>query len=137
MCLAGWSLALVMAGLIMAVDHWIALVLLGVIGGRMVRNGLGDSGGQSETETRTGLATVVTAIGTSIDSAAVGVAIALAGGPAWSAALIGVTSFVLSTVGFLIGPRLGARFGGYAEIAGGLILMGLGVSIFLSHTLAG
>lgn len=140
MCLAGWTLALVMASLIIAVDHWIALVLLGVIGGRMVLNGWREDGedeADGAAARRSVLSTVITAIGTSIDSAAVGVAIALAGGPVWSALLIGVTSFALSTLGYLIGPRLGVRFGGYAEIAGGLVLIGLGVSIFVSHTLAG
>ena len=140
MCLAGWTLALVMASLIIAVDHWIALVLLGVIGGRMVLNGWREDGedeADGAAARRSVLSTVITAIGTSIDSAAVGVAIALAGGPVWSALLIGVTSFALSTLGYLIGPRLGVRFGGYAEIVGGFVLIGLGVSIFVSHTLAG
>ena len=139
LCLAGWLLAHSMAGLITAVDHWVALFLLSVIGGRMVWNGWrGEDDDEDEAQPRsqTRIGTVVTAIGTSIDSAAVGVALAFALAPFWIAGVIGLTSFALSTLGYLIGPRVGERLGGYAEIAGGLVLIGLGISIFTSHMTA-
>lgn len=139
MCLAGWSLARIAAGWITAVDHWVALILLVVIGAGMIRNGLaGEDGGEAVPAGRRGaLGTLVTALGTSIDSAAVGIALALAGAPAWSALAIGGTSFALSSLGYRIGPKLAERFGRRAEIAGGAVLIGIGVSIFVSHVTGG
>lgn len=138
MCLLGWSLALVTADLIMAVDHWIALVLLVTIGGLMIRNGLAAGGDDKAVGASTGLvATLVTALGTSIDAAAVGIALALAGAPVWAALIIGLTSFAMASLGYRIGPRVAARLGGGAEIAGGVVLMAIGISIFVSHVMAG
>ncbi|MFH1602926.1 MAG: manganese efflux pump, partial [Pseudomonadota bacterium] len=86
---------------------------------------------------RTALGTVLTAVGTSIDAAAVGVAMALAGTSAWLALGIGLTSFMMSAFGYLIGPAFGVRFGQRAEIGGGLVLILIGLSIFYSHMTGG
>ena len=138
MCLLGWSLALVMADFIMAVDHWIALVLLVTIGGLMIRNGLAAGGDDEAVAASPGLAaTLVTALGTSIDAAAVGIALALAGAPVWSALVIGLTSFAMAGLGYRIGPRVAERLGGGAEVAGGIVLIAIGVSIFISHVAGG
>jgi manganese efflux pump family protein len=138
MCLLGWSLALVMADLIIAVDHWIALVLLVTIGGLMIRNGLAAGGDDEAVAASTGLAaTLVTALGTSIDAAAVGIALALAGAPVWSALVIGLTSFAMAGLGYRIGPRVAERLGGGAEVVGGIVLIAIGVSIFISHVAGG
>ncbi|MEA1943720.1 MAG: manganese efflux pump MntP family protein [Pseudomonadota bacterium] len=138
MCLAGWALARVAAHWITAVDHWIALVLLAAIGGLMIRNGLGDGDDEvADGGPRGLLGTVVTALGTSIDAAAVGIALALAGGPAWSALAIGLTSFVMASLGYRIGPKVAERLGGMAEVAGGAVLILIGLSIFVSHVAAG
>jgi len=137
MCLAGWSLARVAEHWITAVDHWIALVLLAGIGGLMIRNGL-DGADDAEGAAPRGIAgTVLTALGTSIDAAAVGIALALSGGPAWSALAIGLTSFTMASLGYRIGPKVAERLGGVAEIAGGAVLILIGLSIFVSHVTAG
>ena len=62
---------------------------------------------------------------------------ALAGTSAWLALAIGLTSFLISALGFSIGPALGVRFGQRAEIGGGLVLVAIGVSIFYSHMTGG
>jgi manganese efflux pump family protein len=136
MCLIGWSFAFALSGALEAVDHWIALILLGVIGGRMIQEGLGAPDPEAEPARRTWLGTVITAIGTSIDSAAVGIALALAHSPIWVALVIGLTSFAMSSLGYYAGPWLGARMGKRAEVAGGVILIAIGVSIFVSHMTA-
>jgi putative Mn2+ efflux pump MntP len=136
MCLIGWSFAIALADIVTAVDHWIALILLSVIGGRMIREGLSPPDEARPAKRHTVLGTVLTAIGTSIDSAAVGIALALAGGSAWAALAIGMTSFAMSSAGYYAGPHLGARLGRHAEIAGGAILIAIGVSIFISHMTA-
>ncbi len=139
MCLAGWSLAQVAESWITALDHWIALVLLGVIGGMMIRNGFsgGDDDAEAAPARATLIGTVVTALGTSIDAAAVGVALAVSGGPVWTALMVGLSSFLIASLGYRIGPRVGEKLGGWAEIAGGTTLILIGVSIFVSHVTAG
>ncbi len=139
MCLAGWLLAASLATYVVALDHWIALVLLAGIGGKMIREGMsgeevediGDAPRPSSV-----LIWILTAIGTSVDSAAVGIAFALSGVSILLAApIIAVVSMAASFSGYLLGPALGERFGRRAEIAGGLVLIAIGVTIFLSHIL--
>jgi len=142
MFLLGWGLAHSVAAYAQAFDHWIALVLLAAIGCLMVREGLQDEPDEANTDgrpaqRRTALGTMLTAIGTSIDAAAVGVAMALAGTSVWLALAIGVTSFVMSALGYFIGPALGVRFGQRAEIGGGIVLIIIGLSIFYSHMTGG
>lgn len=136
MVLMGWLLGSSFSGLITGVDHWIALLLLGAVGGHMIYEGV--SGGESEAAASAvnhgGLKTVIAAIGTSIDGAAIGVTFAFISVHIWTAvAIIGVVSFCISTAGLLIGPKVGALLGRRAEILGGLVLLGIGVSIFYSH----
>ncbi|MEQ8432744.1 MAG: manganese efflux pump MntP family protein [Oceanicaulis sp.] len=146
MCLAGWLLAFTFAGFVTALDHWIALVLLSVIGGKMILDSLqaedaGDKAGEdlhaagaaSARRPQTLVPTLITAMGTSIDSAAVGIALSLSGVSVIIALVVGLVSAAISTIGFLIGPLVGAALGKRAELLGGLILVGIGVSIWLSH----
>ena len=142
MFLIGWWLAYSVAAYAEAFDHWIALVLLAAIGTLMIREGLRAEPDEVSADSalprrNTALGTIVTAIATSIDAAAVGVAMALAGTSAWLALAIGLTSFLISALGFSIGPALGVRFGQRAEIGGGLVLVAIGVSIFYSHMTGG
>ena len=142
MFLIGWWLAYSVATYAEAFDHWIALVLLAAIGTLMIREGLRAEPDEVSADSalprrNTALGTIVTAIATSIDAAAVGVAMALAGTSAWLALAIGLTSFLISALGFSIGPALGVRFGQRAEIGGGLVLVAIGVSIFYSHMTGG
>ncbi len=132
--LIGWSLGLVAAGLVDRIDHWIAFGLLVVVGGRMIWEAAKPRD-EAEAPRRAGRwALVATAIGTSIDAAAVGVGLAFIGADIWViAASIGCTTFVLTTIGMLIGKAVGLRFGKAAELIGGLALIGLGVGILLEH----
>ncbi|SHF68627.1 Putative Mn2+ efflux pump MntP [Modicisalibacter ilicicola DSM 19980] len=135
MVLLGWLLGAGFAGLIADIDHWIALVLLGAVGGHMIHEGLGDGDEDvCEEAGKGGLKTLLAALGTSIDGAAIGVTLAFMSVHIWSAvAIVGVVSFCISTLGVLIGPRIGALLGRRAEILGGLVLITIGVTIFYSH----
>jgi putative Mn2+ efflux pump MntP len=143
MCLAGWLLAFTFAGFVTALDHWIALVLLSVIGGKMILDSFeaedaGEDAGDATGATgarrpQTPITTLITAVGTSIDSAAVGIALSLSGVSVVIALVVGLVSAAISTIGFLIGPMVGAALGKRAELLGGLILVGIGLSIWLSH----
>lgn len=135
MPLIGWLLGVRFQGLIVSVDHWIAFVLLGLIGFNMVRE---SRGGEAEEldgsfSPRTMLPL---AVATSIDALAVGVTFAFLQVDILPAVLlIGATTFLLSAAGVKVGSAFGVRFKSRAELAGGLILMGMGVKILLEHTL--
>jgi putative Mn2+ efflux pump MntP len=137
MCLLGWMGGSLFAGFIAQFDHWVALILLGIIGARMVNEGLQHGSDDASVGRMTLIGTFVTAIGTSVDSATVGVALALAGTSAYAAIAIGGASFLVSTAGFMIGPMLGSRFGQRAEIAGGTVLILIGIFVFYEHTVLG
>ncbi len=134
--LIGWGLGLLAAGLVEQIDHWIAFVLLAAVGGKMIWEACKPLDPDLETTpVRSGpWALIATAIGTSIDAAAVGVGLAFLGANIWIIALsIGLTTFVLTTAGMLIGRAVGARFGKRAELIGGLALIALGTTILLEH----
>ena len=134
--LIGWGLGIIAAGLVEKVDHWIAFTLLLIVGGKMIWEGVQTRGAdEDEAPRRSGpWALVATAVGTSIDAAAVGVGLAFIGANIWViAASIGFTTFILTTIGMLIGKAVGTRFGKTAEIIGGIALIGLGSAILLEH----
>jgi putative Mn2+ efflux pump MntP len=124
-------------GEIESVDHWIAFVLLSVIGGRMILAALSpvEAGGETRPAGRASPAVMaLTALGTSIDSAVVGITLALVGVDPWLAVpLVGLASFSMSLTGVLLGRRLGAALGKWAEIAGGLVLIAIGTKILVDH----
>lgn len=117
-------------------DHWIAFALLAFIGGKMVIEAIREKDGGPEEKTdalSTGELTVL-AIATSIDALAVGITFAfLKVNILPSVLLIGVTTFALSLGGVLLGNRFGAKYKTKAEIAGGVILVLIGLKILLEH----
>ncbi len=135
MPLLGWALGSSVSRYIEAVDHWIAFGLLAFIGGRMIWGSLkrGCGGEEAPPDLSAGRLCVL-AVATSIDALAVGVSMAFMRVDILSsAALIGVVAFVLSVVGGLVGRRLGCLFQRRAELAGGLVLVGIGVKILAEH----
>lgn len=136
MPLAGWLLGVRFQGMIVSVDHWIAFFLLGLIGFNMARESR--AGGMVETSRSFApRAMLPLAVATSVDALAVGITFAfLQADILTAAALIGSTTFVMSAVGVKAGAVFGGRFKDKAELAGGLVLMGMGVKILLEHTLA-
>lgn len=116
-------------------DHWIAFVLLMLIGGNMIREAYGDDE-ECATADFGWRTMLLLAIATSIDALAVGVSFAFLGVTLLtSVVVIGLTTLSLSMVGLRIGRLFGARFQCGAEVLGGLILMALGVKILIEHTL--
>ena len=119
---------------ISAFDHWIAFVLLAFIGGNMVRESL--SGDEECHDDSFGLRTMfLLAVATSIDALAVGVTFALLPDVHILSAvsLIGVTTFLLSAMGLKVGNVFGLRYKARAELAGGVILILMGLKILLEH----
>ena len=146
----GFALGAGFRGMIESVDHWVAFGLLSVIGGKMIRDGLfggEESDPDPDPDPQPTAAPgarpaagrmVLAAIGTSIDSAVVGITLALVGvSVALAAPLIGLTSFTMSLAGVLLGHRLGPLLGRRAEILGGAALILIGAHILIDHLSAG
>jgi putative Mn2+ efflux pump MntP len=155
MPVAGWFLGATVVSYIEAFDHWMAFILLAGIGAKMIFDGLKAAAhspapdiprpGKSETAAKAGetnpLAGIKTllllAVATSIDALAVGLSLNILGQKIFSAAaLIGLITFTVCLAGFLIGKRAGHVFGKGLRIAGGLVLIGIGVKIVAEHLIA-
>jgi manganese efflux pump family protein len=135
----GWLAGSVASRHVAAVDHWIAFSLLSLIGGKMVYEGLSRNESDDKPARRHGLAALaLTAVGTSIDSFAVGVTLSLLNVSIYlTAAAIGFATFVMVTIGMLCGQMLGAKMGKRAEACGGALLILLGAKILFEHLAAG
>ena len=134
MPLIGYFLGTAFEKYVTAVDHWIAFMLLGSIGGNMRKEAF--SCWDNEADGSFGFKTMlVMAIATSIDALAVGITFALLPDVNIVAAVsfIGVTTFILSVVGVKIGNVFGAKYKSKAELAGGIILIILGIKILIEH----
>lgn len=130
----GWALGIVAASFVQQVDHWIAFSLLSIVGGKMIFDAVRRDDDDDTPPASGALALVATAIGTSLDAAAIGVGLAFIGANIWLiAASIGLTTFVFTTIGMLIGSVVGLRFGKWAEIVGGIVLIGIGTAILIEH----
>ena len=133
----GWRAGRAVHAYIAAWDHWAAFALLALIGGRAIYEALQNQGTDApRTDPTRGLSLVMLSLATSIDALAVGVSLAMIDVDIWQPVLvIGLVTCALTTVGMLLGPRLGAGQGRRIEIAGGLILIGIGLKILLGHLL--
>ena len=138
MPLTGFFLGTLFAQAIEAIDHWVAFLLLGIIGVNMLKEALEKKDDCCCDEHNADLSVktmFVMAVATSIDALAVGISLAMAGGVnIWlSVILIGLTTFTTSTLGVKIGSVFGGAFEKKAQIAGGVILLFLGTKILLEH----
>lgn len=134
MPLLGWAAGRLFSSYITAFDHWVAFVLLGYIGIKMIIDAIR---GEDETTGNTSFRIMLLlAVATSIDALAAGITFAFMSVNIWfSIAVIGSVTFTLSTVGALLGKRAGNALGQRAQIVGGAILILMGVKILLEHML--
>ena len=138
MPLIGYLLGVQFQAKITALDHWIAFALLAFVGGKMLWDAFHDEGEEEDDETSTQRLDLrelfMLAIATSIDALAVGISFSFLQIDIVAAALIiGCTTFVLSLVGVVVGNRFGARFEKPSQIAGGIVLIAIGLKILLEH----
>ena len=137
MPLLGWLLGVRFQAMIASLDHWIAFILLGIIGVNMIRESreCGEESVDSSFAFRTMLPL---AVATSIDALAVGVTFAFLQVDIVPAVLfIGCTTFVISAVGVKVGAVFGARFQHQAELLGGVVLVLMGIKILVEHLMGG
>lgn len=136
MPLAGWLLGRSISVWIAAVDHWVSFGLLALIGGRMIWEALGPERQDQGCAVLTARRLAALAVATSIDALAVGITFAFLQVDILPAVIfIGVTTFALSFAGVRMGSVFGSRYRSRAELAGGLVLIGMGLKILLEHTL--
>lgn len=132
----GWFLGSSLAALIEPIDHWIAFALLVFVGAKMLWDAFHDDGDCKECgpENLDLRELFMLAIATSIDALAVGISLALLNvNIALAALVIGLTTFLLSLVGVVVGHKFGARFNRTATILGGVVLILIGLRILLEH----
>ncbi|MVX81771.1 manganese efflux pump MntP [Enterobacteriaceae bacterium 8376wD9] len=134
--LVGWGLGMLASQFVLEWNHWIAFILLVFLGGRMIVEGVcGDSDEACDAPRRHGFwLLVTTAFATSLDAMAVGVGLAFLQVSIVTTALaIGCATFLMSTLGIMVGRFIGPLLGKRAEILGGIVLIGIGSEILWSH----
>ena len=134
----GWALGSQFMHVIAPIDHWIAFGLLALIGGKMLWESVtqtdADEGDGKDAEKIDLGEYLVLAVATSIDALAVGISFAaLSVDITFSAVLIGITTFVLSVAGVFVGNYFGSRYERPAGIAGGIVLILIGLKVLLEH----
>lgn len=135
----GWLAGSTVAALVQAWDHWLAMALLGYVGGKMLKEAFAhdDDGGKPTRDPTRGWSLVITSVATSIDAFAVGLSFAWLQVSVWyPAAVIGGITALLTLLGMQVGARLGRRFGRAMEVVGGLVLIAIGVRIVVEHLVA-
>jgi len=140
MPILGWWLGTRVAAGLAPVDHWIAFGLLAFIGARMVRNGLAPDGAPRAGDPSRGASLLMLSVATSIDAFVVGLSLAMLQVRIWvPAAVIGVVTALMTWFGHRAGSRLrgalgrGQALGGKLEVAGGVLLILVGLNILVGH----
>lgn len=133
---AGYFLGSVVSEYVKVIDHWIAFALLAFLGGKMIIEGIRNNPECEPRDITRFRVLIAMAVGTSIDAFAVGISLAFLEVGIWSSALvIGGVTFMASMTAIRIGKAAGKRVGPWIEIAGGIILVLIGLKIVIEHTL--
>ena len=135
MPLIGYAAGQTVASRIEVWDHWIAFGILSVIGGKMIYEAFKFKQVENSSKDPTNLTVLLfLSIATSIDALAVGITLSLVTSYIFRAvATIGVVTFIISYIGYVIGKRMGHFFENKIEIIGGIILIAIGLKILISH----
>lgn len=133
MPLVGYLLGIGFQDKVTGVDHWIAFILLGIIGINMIKEALSKEE-EEKNDSVNFKEMIVLAIATSIDALAVGITMAfLEVNIALAITIIGIITFAISVIGVKIGNIFGNKYEKKAELAGGIILILMGIKILLEH----
>ncbi len=136
MPLLGWLAGKGIAAQVQAFDHWVAFGLLCLVGGKMIweSRATHEAPSVSRHDPTRGWSLVTLSVATSLDALAVGFSMAALGVSVWSASIIiGLVAGGMTVVGLGLGQRLGSGCGRWAERVGGLVLVGIGTKILVSH----
>lgn len=134
MPILGWLLAVQLQEFIQSVDHWLAFLLLVIVGGRMIYAGMTSRPEQIRGDPSRGFSLMALSVATSLDALAVGLSLAFLGADIWwPSAAIGLITCGFSLAGVFLGSKLNEKVGNRMEIAGGLILIAIGIQILATH----
>lgn len=135
----GWLAGLTVQSFVAAWSHWIAFGLLFTIGGRMIHEALtAEEGVDRANDPSRGLTMVALSVATSIDALAVGLTLAMLDVVIWVPSLvIGLVASTFTIIGLFLGTRVGQLWGRWVEVAGGALLIGIGLKILFSALWAG
>ena len=141
MPVAGWLAGRGLHTYIEGFDHWVAFGLLAFIGGKMILGACPSNGSRrvssaADGDPTRGVSLVILSVATSIDALAVGLSLSLLGVEIiFPALVIGIVAFLLTAAGMRLGPLAGRIFGKRMEVAGGVILIAIGLNILFGHLL--
>lgn len=129
----GWSIGNYVDSYVRFLDHWIAFILLLIIGVKMIYESLDKENNKQKTNPSKGWSLVLLSVATSIDALVVGFSLALIRIDIWyPSMIIGLTTGAFTLTGIYSGVKLGAKFGKRMEMLGGLIIIAIGLKILLS-----
>jgi putative Mn2+ efflux pump MntP len=137
MPIAGWLVGEQVTAYIFGYDKWLAFALLAYVGGKMLWEGREKKNRPKHRRTTSdptrGLHLLTLSVATSLDAMAVGISMALLGISVWlPSVVIGVVTATMTTIGITFGGRIGSRWGHWADIAGGLVLILMGLRVLVS-----
>jgi len=134
MPILGWFAGRIIVDIISSFDHWVAFGLLLIVGVRMIWESFHDEDEIRDSDITRGWLLLTLGVATSIDALAAGLSFAFLGINIWLASgIIGFITFIITQVGFLLGNKVGQLLGKRAKLAGGLILIAIGLRILLTH----
>lgn len=137
MNIIGWAAGLTVRTLLASIDHWLAFGLLALVAAKMIKDSIaGREDEAQKVDPTRGYTLIMLSVATSIDSLAVGLSFSVLNVSIWlPAAIIGLVATLLTVIGLKVGCLLGSasRFGARAEIAGGMVLLGIGFNILYQH----
>lgn len=133
MPILGWMVGQQITGHLYRFNAWVAFALLAYVGGKMLWEAWQGDEAESRADPTRGMTLVMLSVATSIDALAVGLSMALLGVSVWMpAVVIGIVTGALTTVGITFGSRVGKRCGRWAEVAGGCVLMLIGLRVLIT-----
>lgn len=134
MPVCGWLAGRTVADHMKDCDHWIAFGLLTIIGSKMLWDARSADGAKYRSDPTRAWTLMMLSIATSIDALAVGLSMAMIGVSVWLPSIvIGLVAAAMTITGMCFGTRLHRTGGRWAQVAGGLVLIGIGIRILVSH----
>jgi putative Mn2+ efflux pump MntP len=132
MPILGWCAGDLLAEKLQDYDHWVAFALLCYVGGKMFWEARSHKEAEDSVDPTRGLRLVTLSVATSIDALAVGLSMAFMGVSVWiPSVVIGLVTATLTSFGIFFGSRIGSRWGQWAEIGGGIVLIVIGFKVLL------
>ena len=130
----GWFLGIKVEPVISSWDHWIAFGLLSFVGGKMLIGAFKQSEPGMKSDPSKGASLILLSIATSIDALAIGLSLAmLKVDILYPSVMIGIVTGILSLAGVRLGKYIGKKISTNMEIAGGILLIGIGIRILITH----